>query len=406
MKTMVVCFDTGNTTVLLDTVNELLKRDNTQEITFLVIGEAAKSIFTRENNAVHASRVIYLTDWLPGTTLKEFNDRKLSDAEVLLVKEKIAELHLDKAITTSSCFPTALAPYQIAEMLTEYLSLDNNFIYNGDFLQDLLNNPLWVSISGDWAVHVSLLVAMAKEQQLVKQINQQLTCYVVGSSAIDKLYVDEKALPKEVAELLQKARAARKEEIKRQLGATDNYVLFISGSKTVEDVLELLQTLDINMIIDKGTTIRMGLHPGTKDMQNYVEQIIDCLKEKKEFPAQLVINKAIKSKLTDLSILDSAHICEVDLSGDDIFTVANAVASSQPSTIVTQGVISGLPAFCLSRYSNSYLSTFFKQSPAELIQAKTTKTMLTKREMGLPEERAVDIISDKLSTEYSNQRRR
>jgi hypothetical protein len=53
MKTLLVCHDTGNTRFLLDTANRLLAKDQTQEITFLIVGEAAKSIFSHADNQTH-----------------------------------------------------------------------------------------------------------------------------------------------------------------------------------------------------------------------------------------------------------------------------------------------------------------------------------------------------------------
>jgi hypothetical protein len=384
MKFLFVCHDTGNTKVLWDTANALLATENPPEIHFLIIGEAAESIFSLAENQTHKDRVIFLNEWLPETSLKSLTDRKLTDDEIEIVKNKIAEFKPDKAIATSSCFNTALVPYQISELLTEHLTLQDNFIYNGDFLLDLLNNPIWVSLKGEWALQVSVLVAMAKEQELVKNLlkdeSKQLTCHVVGSTAIDKIY-DAKVTQEKI------------DDIKQQLSAQNQYLLFISGSKTVADDLELLDSLTFNMEISSGTAVRMGLHPGTKDMQDYVSKVIEWLKTNTDFPAKLMITPQIKTKLTDLSILNAEYICEGDLSGDNLFPAADALASSQPTTLATQAIISGIPTYCLLRFTNSYLPQFFKKSPDELIQDPSKKRLLAKTEMGLLEERAVDVIS-------------
>jgi hypothetical protein len=419
-KTIVISHDTGNTTVILNSINTLLAKDNNQEVIFLIVGEAAQSIFSQPANESHKDRVIYLNDWLTEPLRKRLDDKTLSDDEIAqikeeiaaltlksltarplsadelaIVKEKIEEFNPDKAIATSSCFPTALVPYQISELLTEYLALENNFIYNGDFLQDLLNNPFWVSIKGEWATHVSLLVAMAREQALVKELNEQLTCHVVGSSAIDKLY-DTQVTADEI------------KQIKEKLNAQDQYLLFISGSKTILEDLELLQALDSGMIVNDKIALRMGVHPGTQDMQTYVSELVGWLKIRADsdlFPVKLVISPAVRKKLTDPSILDPEYVCEVDLKGDDIFPAADAVASAQPTTIATQAIISGKLAYHLPRFTNSYLPTFFKQLPADLINTNHVGAKLTKGEVGLPDARAVEVISAKLLEQHANRRR-
>ena len=104
MSLLVVCFDTGNTTVINEATAALLAKDPNHKITYLIVGEAAQNIF---KNRLHEPNVIQLTDWLPQATLSEFNDRPLTEAEKEIVLAKLNELNPDKAITTSFLFSTS-----------------------------------------------------------------------------------------------------------------------------------------------------------------------------------------------------------------------------------------------------------------------------------------------------------
>jgi hypothetical protein len=392
MPILFVCHDTGNTTVLLDAADSLQAKDPNQKITFLIVGEAAQNIFS---NRLHKPNVILLTDWLPQTTMKELTSRPLTDAEKTMVLAKLNELNPDKAITTSSCFPQAKIPYQIVEMLTERLVVDNNFIYNGDFFYDLHKNPVWITLPCEWTAHVSFLLAMAEEARRMKAVKSNLACHVVGSSAIDKM-------------LEQQFDAQKIQRTLQELAVTaEQQLLFISGSKEINEDKGLLDELYAKLKGQQTTAIRMGLHPGTQDMQGYVQGILDWLAAHADFSARLIITDNVKKMLTDTAILQNDNLLVVNLGGDAVFPAANAVASALPSTIVTQAILQGKKAYCVSKnVATSYLSRFFATDPATLAVAGAGQEKPTKTVLGLPNEPAVALIADRLLEVHENRPRR
>jgi hypothetical protein len=382
MTMIFISHDTGNTKGLLRAANKIRIANPSQQMKFLIVGESAQKIFSEEEQAIHKPNVILLSDWLR-TSMSDLNERALSDNEKKIVMSELKRLNVEKAVTTSSCFKSAAIPYQIAEMLTEHLSIKNNIFLNLEFFPDM-ENIYWAILQNAWAEQITFLLAFAEARTLSLEKNPKLTCVIVGSSSLDDVYEtkpDEKKINK----------------ISRQLLASpEQKLLFISGSKNITHDLELLNTLYDSLKAHPETAIRIGIHPGTSNMQNYVSSILWWLDQYPDTKTKLVITKYIKEKMWDTSILiNQQHVLPVDVSGDDIFTAAEASASALPATLAGQAVIENRHAYCLPRLQNgAYLARFFAQSPDDLFAARTSLTRKPKLEIGLPTKNAEDLICD------------
>jgi hypothetical protein len=384
--TILTCHDTGNTNVLLATAKHLLTQNHDADIKFLVIGEAANTIFNKPENAYLASRVIRVTSWLEEKDFSMFGKRPLTEAEMKIIATNLAALKPVAAITGCSCGPEALAPFQIAKLLTAYLPVDTNYIYNGDFFQDLKNNPFWACLSEEWIVKLSLMVAFTTAVQQAKAMNEKVNCYLTGSSELDKV-LEAKTSAEELARIRDTLEVSLTQEL-----------IFIAGSKFIDDDLKLLNCLAQSMQKHPGAALRMGMHPGTSDAPAYVEKILGWLDEKKIANFKLVVNEAISLKLT-AQLRANEYIKISAISGDQTFPAINALASSQPSTMSTQAVMRQLPSYCLEEYKPlSYMAAFFAPSAEALFQKQEPGKQLDKTKVGLPEGRAVEIISDMLTT--------
>jgi hypothetical protein len=378
-----VCHDTGNTNVLLTAAKSMLQNNADLEIKFLVIGEAANNIFNNKANAHLKEKVIRLTDWIEEKDFSKLNLRPLTTKETEIVAANLVALNPLSAITGCSCGPQALAPFQVGEILSKIPTIEANIIYNGDFFQDLKNNPFWACLTTDWIEKLSVYVAFVEAMNQVEAFNKSVKRTLAGSSALDNVLE-----AKEDLNYIASVRTA--------LGVADNQnLVFVSGSKFINDDLKLLEALAESLQNNPEAAVRMGMHPGTSDVPDYVGKLVAWLDKMKIENLRLVVKPAVAAKIP-ADLLGST--ITADLSGDEIFPAISAVASSQPSTIPTQAIMRQLPSFCLEEYKPlSYLHAFFAKSSENLFAAPSQKTELDKTKLGLPAQRTVEIIEEGLT---------
>ncbi len=163
---------------------------------------------------------------------------------------------------------------------------------------------------------------------------------------------------------------------------------FISGSKFISDDLNLLELLSKSLLENPETMVRIGIHPGTPDKVGYVKGLMDWLNTHAELESiRIVVPKSVYENL-DTTCL-TPHVIVSDLTGDEMFSVSNAVASSPPATIAGQAALKGKPVYCLPDSKiRSYFGCLFASSPDELHQ-RAIKDQMTKAALGLD-----DIESD------------
>jgi len=322
-----------------------------------------------------------LTNWLK-TSIKDLNERALSDNEKKIVMSELKKLNPEKVVTTCSSFKTAAIPFQIAEMLTKLLSVKNNIFLNLEFFPDM-ENIYWAILQNAWAEQITFLLAFAEARTLSLKANPNLTCVIVGSPSLDDVY--------EAKPDVEKIKGISR----KLLVSPEQKLLFISGSKNITDDLKLLDALYDGLKSHPETAIRMGMHPGISNIQNYVSSVLYWLDQHMDAKTQLVVTKYITEKMWDTSILINQHVLPLDLSGDEIFTAADASASVLPSTLAGQAVIENRHSYCLPQYQKgAYLARFFAESPDDLFAARTSLEKKPKLAIGLPTKNAKDLICD------------
>jgi hypothetical protein len=382
MPTLFVCHDTGNTEVLLRTADNMLMENPRQEIIFLLVGEASQKIFADPKNATHKDRIILLSDWLQQPDLKGLNNRSLDAQEARTVYDELSKLKPSRAITTCSCWLTARVPFQISGMLTSMLQTEENFLYCGDFFEDIADNPYWVLLESEWITDISILLALAQQQINSLKINSSLHIEVVGSTAIDDVLV-----PSQIPIQLRQDRLAMLDVNEQQP------LLFISGSKNIEDDLKLLEALAESLAANPAAAVRIGVHPGTENIEGHIASIVKWLTER-EVAAQIVVSNPVAARISEKSLLDSKYILQADLKGDQVYSVCTSVASAKPATIVSQAALQGKPAYCLEKYRDtSYLQAHLSTSPQALFASRDAKK-LSKSDLGLLETPAPKLIGD------------
>ena len=381
--TIFVCHDTGNTNVLLNTARSMLEKNPDADIKFFVIGEAANKIFSNAANSHFADKVIRLTDYVNEKDFSKINLRPLNEDELASVLSNLQQLKPGAVITGCSCGPQALAPFQIAELLTKLPEVEVNIIYNGDFFQDMVNNPFWTSLTQDWIEKVALYLALADAVDQALAVNRAVKCVLAGSTALDNVM---EATPAE----------GLVENVRNALGIQERQELvFISGSKFIKDDLKLLEALSDCLKKYPDTAVRMGMHPGTSDVADYVDQMARWLDERKIANLRLVVRPDVAAKIPE-DLKRNAIVAS--LSGDDIFWAASSVASALPSTLPSQAIMRQKPAFCLEEYKlSSYLHGSYASNPELLFAARPAQGKLDRTKIGLPERKTVEIISEGLT---------
>jgi hypothetical protein len=381
MTILFICHDTGNTNVLLRTANIFLANSN-EPIKFLIVGNAAKKFFDKPENKNHQKNIILLSTWLEKENIDSLDNRALNQNELSIITKQLTELQVSKAIIGCPCWETALAPFQIAEKLSKILSPENNFLYNGEFLHDVEHNPFWTTINTPWMSDLTLLVAFPEAQRLSIAKNSTAKVCVVGSSALDDMFEAE-------------SDPIKVQTLREQLNISlQQNLLFISGSKFIDDDIALLDSLYQSLKNHPETTVRIGLHPGTADITAYVARVLDWFDSHNEFSANVIITPVLKEKITksNSSLLTHRCIKLINLTGDQLFTASDSIASPQPTTLATQGIIQNKPTYCLPTYIHlSYIHKFFSTTP-DTLHKSTSRKNLDKNDVGLPNELASQLI--------------
>jgi hypothetical protein len=381
MTTLFICHDTGNTNVLLRTANTFLSNSN-EPIKFLIVGNAAKKIFDKAENKHHQKNTILLSTWLEKENLDSLDNRSLTQDELSIVTKRLIELQVSKAIIGCPCWETALTPFQIAEKLSKILSPETNFLYNGEFLYDLEHNPFWTKINTPWMSDLTLLVAFPEAQRLSISKNSTAKVSVVGSSALDDMFEAE-------------SDPIKKQNIREQLNiSTEQHFLFISGSKFIDDDIALLDNLYQSLKEHPEITVQIGLHPGTANISAYVARVLNWLDSHNEVSANVIITPVLEEKIAKSNSTLLTHRCIklINVTGDQLFTASDSIASPQPTTLATQGIIQNKPTYCLPSYVHlSYAHTFFSTSP-DTLHKSASKRKMDKNDIGLPSESAHQLI--------------
>lgn len=415
MGILFVCHSVGDSDVIRKTA-EKMRTTTDEKIYFLTVGQTAENLFKSlvEKDEFIKKSTYYLSD-----ILKLNKEEKLSIENSALTVEQLMQtqkfldsLSVNKALIGTPSQIDATAPFQIAEYLAD--KLDIGCIYN-DYLYKEKEHSYWKLLAKkeEWQSKYRWLLPLPKTAEELKNTNSDLKFEVVGHPSIDavvqqnKISIDIKQTD-ELLQLQNKTNEEKKQTRELLQVKQSQSLLFISGTKNIEDDKALLNDL-LQVMSERNINIeiRLGIHPGALDMPSYVEGLSKVIRSYSNTSVaqcvKLIITDKVAAQLK-LTEIDSSLYLKVNKNGDEIANCSDAVACAVPATLVNKAAMEGKPAYYHQSDKMPYLpedrlfvgeknlASFFEKS----LQKKTPEP-ISKEQLELPKEEAIEIMAKLIS---------
>jgi hypothetical protein len=379
MTTLFVCHSAGDTDALLTTYNHM-SQDDKDQVSFLAMGNVAYNKLYQKGLAFH-----YLHDQIDTDTA--------SDTEIMeLTQEQVAELlqnldpdqTIDQALIGTPSNPQARSSWQVAKTLSSQLKY--GAVYN-DYLfldpQHVFFDEL--KSQNQWLHNYTWFAPVAKAKRQFEQANGSLSIKTAGHWALEDV-------------LNTPTQANSHNQTRQALHVScEQGLLFISGTKNIEQDRQLmealLQTLQSGQYRD--IQVRIGIHPGVSNVQDYLDEMNQCLAEYSQVKEQIqlvVPQRLVDSKGLDMSRYHESDYCLADVSGDQAAQAADGVACAVAATLPNKSATQGKPAYYHEDYepylpkdrlfSGSTNLPFFLQK----VQNKHKQKPLSREDLDIPEQ--------------------
>lgn len=282
-------------------------------------------------------------------------------------------------------------PYQIANQLTIPFTVAYEYMFKPD------KHSLWKYIP-QLAANMGCHIAVPLESAVadIKALYRETTVDVIGHLSLDSVQT-------KIADVTE-TRETLSVDAKQEL-------IFVSGTSQPTEVDN--QFLDV-LLAELSTgqypslQLRMGLHPGVKDLETYLQILLATAAKyptiKNQFKIILDENKltqAIKSSLvrqgensTEKELakeiedrlkpfLESPFIIRANVSGPSAAKAADKITQAVPGALLNEAALQGKPSYFHERTVKPYLPVaWFSQTVSAFFAAKPQSSH-TKEELGL-----------------------
>lgn len=328
MSAIFIVSSIGDTELALNTINEILSKNSDSSCYILPLTETAANKVQSFPDVKHCkvlSRKTY------------FENGKDSIHGIKILNDEIDTKQIKMAYIGVPAPNDESLPYALATELSIPCVIANEFMYYDP------EHPFWQNLSK--MVSDKITFAMPLQAAVDKIIDAQpkSKTSVIGHLSIDKALAKQEIKPQEKA------------RIRNQLEINDNQeYIFISGTtQPVEIDSEFIQALlnELNTGSYPNIQLRMGLHPGVKDINSYLEKILTICKTMPNLQNQfkIIIPNNIKSKIINDIILSDdiykQYTIEVDMNGPTASSAADKIAQAVPGALVNEGIVSGVPGY-------------------------------------------------------------
>lgn len=273
-------------------------------------------------------------------------------------------------------------PFQLAETLDTPVLMAYEFMFKPD------NHCLWNYVSSlgmksnvKWAVPLD--TAREDFQVPVDRL------FVTGHLSIDNAYINScggTKNPKELKEILNVS--------------SDKSLAFISSTtQPVEIDSGFLDCLLTELKMHPNMQVRLGLHPGIKNFDVYLKEILEIYLKHPEISDQFKIivpdriAGQIKSPESSINHPVYQHaFLRVNITGNEAASAADRIAQAVPGALLNQAVLEGKPTY--SHLGKPYLPThYFTRSIASFFTSEHQPPRL-KKDLGLDDKTAPEHYAE------------
>lgn len=376
MKIVFLISSTGDTNLAIKTINHLnLSKEH--EFVLISLTQAAQKAQMQAIDFPNPDRVTALT--LP--ELLQLKDNKFpetyTDVQCLKTAQYIQNQHFS-LVYCGVPSDNSDAPFQIVSKLERIpVLIAYEFMFKPE------NHTLWRHLPvfrDNPDIHFALPLDRAKEDFL-----GQNNVHVVGHLSIDN-GVSAKPLD------------LNSEEIRRKLDITDDESLVFISSTTqpVEIDEQFLDALCAELPNHPKMQVRLGLHPGIKDLDGYLTKIIAVYDKHKERCSQqfkIIFPDEFQKKLNNPELFVGHPVfLNAHVNGTQAAYAADRVAQAVPGALLNQGAIEGKGAY--AHGGKPYLPQSSFAENLNLFFTAARKPYLTKTELYLEEKTVAERCSE------------
>lgn len=308
------------------------------------------------------------------TLLKNtLDDEELKKIETYIHANKIQHIYIGVASNDNEI------PFQIAERLSIPCTIAYEYMFRP------AKHSFWDYIKKGLAEkeNINFAVPLDLAKQDILDINEHAKVKKIGHLSIDRSQqIERKDL----------------NYIKEMLGIkSEEELAFISGTTQPTEVDDQF----IKALLSELATgnypnlqLRIGLHPGVKDPDAYLQTILNTCElyseTSKQF--QIILTPEFEKRLTN-PILPNKFILQKDISGPDAAQAADRVAQAVPGALLNEAAMQGKPAYFNDQSATPYLPrNWFANSIGGFFAAKPQQAH-TREDLDLENDTAPALLA-------------
>jgi ribosomal protein L7/L12 len=296
-----------------------------------------------------------------------------------LVKDKISKqeaetikLFLDKNGIQHAYIGVPSSNNEIPYQLANELTISFTFAYEYMFKPE--KHSFWSYVDKLASKeNCDFAVPLAPAKTNILEINPKAKIQEIGHLSIDRS---------------QTADVTDSTQIKKSLLATiEDQLIFISGTTQPTEVDN--QFLDV--LLNEITTgqypnlqLRMGVHPGVKDPDSYLQALLNTCEKYSNAKDQfkIILTTQIEKRL-QRPIPPTSFILRSEISGSDAAQAADKITQAVPGALLNEAALKGKPCYFHEKSAIPYLpKTWFSENLAAFFTAKP-KASRSREELGL-----------------------
>lgn len=260
-------------------------------------------------------------------------------------------------------------PYQIARQLTIPFTLAYEYMFKPE------KHALWKYVEELTAMQNGrITVPLHSAISDIQTLNRQANIEVIGHLSLDR--------ENDSTTDISKTKMNLSVDLQQEL-------IFISGTtQPIAIDNNFLDALLSELATEKYPSIqlRMGIHPGVKDIDTYLATLLETAKN---YPGtqhqfKLIVTAQLASKMKQ-PIAHSPFIIRADVAGSDAAQAAEKVTQAVPGALLNEAALKGKPSYFHDKTAKPYLpETWFSGSIPVFFSAKS-QAPHAKSELGLVE---------------------
>ncbi|WP_367607114.1 hypothetical protein [Legionella sp. W05-934-2] len=379
MKTAFFISSVGDTDLALKTITALEKYSQ-HEVFIISLTNTAHQRAENYQSSLSVTQ-ISLTKMLQ-LDADAYPDGALAKNQLTLVSDFLTKEKIDYAYLGVPSVQNEI-PFQIAQIINIPSVIAYEFMFKPE------SHSLWKylpSLRNQLNVHWGIPLASAQEDFPVAKERLHITGHLSIDNAISA-NSGATTNPKEVRETL-------------RIKQNQSLVFASSTTQPIEIDSEFLTCLLAELPKHPSMQVRLGLHPGIQNLDDYLQAILKIVPHHKvadQFKIILPENLLMRIKKPELTINNPTYetfFLKANLTGAEAALAADRITQAVPGALLNQAVLEGKPTY--SHRGKPYLPNQYFSNTLNAFFTATQQPPRTKDDLGLDERTAPEAYASLL----------